>query len=320
MPPRLRISNTSRSWTSTLVCYLRDRPPSLQQLPHRLIQTTTPIIDPSEPIDPLGLPSQQSSNTPAPPNIYKRPSVLGKKGFSPQYHPSRAPPRPSKARNQERQPLILTPAIREQLPLLASQPPFYATIHVHGKPYLITQGDTIRLPFLMHGVRPGDILRLNRVTSFGSRDFTLIGGTPNKSHAQKIDDASMPVIAKLPISAFEPIVGKTEGLQHTPYPASSTDEAGQEAGLKKKGPPSYLDDRFFVCRAVVMGTEAEPMRIKEKTKRRQRHVKTVRSKHKYTVVKVKELGLRSMQRLEVEAEERMREKQEEVSELVGNER
>ncbi len=44
-----------------------------------------------------------------------------------------------------------------------------------------------------------------------------------------------------------------------------------------------------MCRARVVGVESEPMRRVEKTKRRQRHVKTVRSKHRFTVVRCCEL-------------------------------
>ena len=88
----------------------------------------------------------------------------------------------------------------------------------------------------MPGVVPGDILRLNRATSIGSRDYTL------------------------------------------------------------KGTP-YVDERLFECRATVMGTEAEPMRIKEKTKRRNRKVKTVRSKHKYTMLRISELKIKDYEEL-----------------------
>ena len=38
-----------------------------------------------------------------------------------------------------------------------------------------------------------------------------------------------------------------------------------------------------------MGVESEPMRFLEKTKRRQRHVKTVKSKHRFTILRVCEL-------------------------------
>lgn len=83
----------------------------------------------------------------------------------------------------------------------------------------------------MPGVAPGDVLRLNRATAIGSRDFTL------------------------------------------------------------KGQP-YVDENLFECRAVVEGTEAEPMRLKIKKKQRCRRTKTVRSKHKYTVLRVSEVRIK----------------------------
>ena len=64
----------------------------------------------------------------------------------------------------------------------------------------------------------------------------------------------------------------------------------------------YLDERLFECRAVVAGTEAEPMRVAEKTKRRQRHVKRVKSKLRFTILKVKELRVRSLEEVEGEGE------------------
>jgi hypothetical protein len=88
----------------------------------------------------------------------------------------------------------------------------------------------------MPDVSPGDILRLNRASNIGSREFTL------------------------------------------------------------KGAP-YIDERMFECRVRVLGTEAEPMRIKEKTKRRQRHVRKVKSKHKYTILRVMELKVKGLEEL-----------------------
>lgn len=144
----------------------------------------------------------------------------------------------------------LTPSIRTLLPLLRSQPAHYITIHIHGHPYLVTPGDTIRLPFLMPKVQPGDVLRLNRATHIGSRDYTL----------------------KAPAA-----------------------ERGTRDSAKKM---YYLDERLFTCRATVVGTEAEPERVKEKTKRRQRHVRHVFSQHRYTVLRVSELEIKSLEEYE----------------------
>lgn len=101
----------------------------------------------------------------------------------------------------------------------------------------MTAGDIVRLPFRMPGVVPGDILRLNRASVLGSRDYTL------------------------------------------------------------KGAP-YLDERLFECRARVIGTEAEPMRFKEKTKRRQRKVHVVKSKHKFTILRISELKINDLESIE----------------------
>ena len=208
---------------------------------------------------------------------------------SPQYSVSRTPHPPT----QDKRPsLRLTRSVRDLLPRLAAQPPFYAIIHIHAKPYLVTAGDTIRLPFLMHGVLPGDVLRLNRASRLGSRDYTLLGGPAFPRDPSETETAQPTTV--------EPIIGKTEGLPHTPYRGSSTTEVGKNAGLKKKGPPAYLDERLFLCRAVVMGTEAEPMRVKEKTKRRQRHIKHLKSKHKYTILRVKQVDVKGLEELEAE--------------------
>ncbi|KAH7026479.1 ribosomal protein L21-like protein [Microdochium trichocladiopsis] len=119
-------------------------------------------------------------------------------------------------------------SITELLPLLRAQPNHYITAHIHGFPYLVTEGDQVRLPFRMPGVLPGDVLRLNRASVLGSRDYTL------------------------------------------------------------KGEP-YIDEGLFECRATVLGTESEPLRVKIKTKRRNRRSQRVTSKHKYTILRISEL-------------------------------
>lgn len=47
----------------------------------------------------------------------------------------------------------------------------------------------------------------------------------------------------------------------------------------------------------MLGTESEPMRIKEKTKRRQRHVRKVKSKHRYTILRVMEVKVKGVEEL-----------------------
>ena len=96
----------------------------------------------------------------------------------------------------------------------------------------------------MPRVLPGDVLRLTRASSIGSRDYTL------------------------------------------------------------KGAP-WVDERLFECRATVLGVESEPMRFIEKTKQRQRRVKTVKSKHRFTLLKVKEVVVKGVE--EVGGREEVRE-------------
>jgi large subunit ribosomal protein L21 len=131
----------------------------------------------------------------------------------------------------------LSSSVKELLPLLAAQPSHFISAHIHGRPYLVTAGDMVRLPFRMPGVVPGDVLRLNRASSLGSRDYTL------------------------------------------------------------KGAP-YLDERIFECRARVMGTEAEPMRTKIKKKRRNRRTRTVQSKHKFTILRIAEVRINTLEDIE----------------------
>ncbi|KAF2253427.1 54S ribosomal protein L49, mitochondrial precursor [Trematosphaeria pertusa] len=164
--------------------------------------------------------------------------------------PDSPAPKPSANAREDVVSQAITPSIRQMLPLLHSQPPHYLTVHIHGRPYLLTAGDTLRLPFLMPHVKPGDVLRLNRATHIGSRDYTL----------------------------------------KAPEPVKGTRDHGKKV--------YYLDESLFVCRARVVGIESEPMRVMEKTKRRQRHVKHVRSKMKYTVLKVSEVEVKSLEEYE----------------------
>ncbi|KAL1902041.1 hypothetical protein Cpir12675_000147 [Ceratocystis pirilliformis] len=124
----------------------------------------------------------------------------------------------------------ISESVRSLLPVLAAQPSHYITIHIHGWPFLVTKGDSVRLPFRMPGGEPGDELKLNCASVLGSRDLTL------------------------------------------------------------KGSP-YIDERLFECRAIVVGEEAEPMREKIKTTRRNRKTKKAKSKHRYTILRISDLKI-----------------------------
>lgn len=102
---------------------------------------------------------------------------------------------------------------------------------------------------------PGTILRLNCASVLGSRDFTFRASGTSDLRG-----------------------GKSGGIR--------ADKQG-EAGA---GP--WIDERYFVCRALVTGVEGEPMRVVLKTKRRQRYVQRVTSKGRFTILRIIELRVR----------------------------
>ncbi|KAK3330438.1 putative ribosomal protein [Apodospora peruviana] len=183
----------------------------------RFFNQTSQIVEPSSAASAIGdlpLPKQNSTTL-------KSSSSQASSSLPPtSSQAAGAPPPPATGPIDE--------SVRTLLPLLAAQPGHYVTVHIHGRPYLVTEGDSVRLPFKMPGVAPGDVLRLNRASVVGSRDYTLQGAP-------------------------------------------------------------YVDERLFECRAVVTGTEAEPMRVIIKKKRRCRRKKRVESKHRYTMLRISEV-------------------------------
>lgn len=182
----------------------------------RFFNQTTQIVEPVQPDPTIIANPQKTPHDSSPP----QPPPLTTASSSQQPSQQEQPPKP------------LSDSVRTLLPLLAAQPGHYITVHIHGQRYLVTPGDSIRLPFKMPGVVPGDVLRLNRASVLGSRDLTL------------------------------------------------------------RGAP-WVDECLFECRAVVTGTEAEPLRIKIKKKRRCRRAKQAKSKHRYTILRVSELRIRT---------------------------
>lgn len=136
----------------------------------------------------------------------------------------------------------------------------------------------VRLPFLMPDVNPGDTLRLDCATMIGSRDFTLKAG---------------------PL-AQKGIQGLGAPINNSETNVSMTDAQRARLDSKKRVKLGYLDDRLFVCRAVVTGVESEPLRVTEKKKQRNRHTRHVYSKHRYTCLRISELRLKSIIELEEE--------------------
>ena len=57
-----------------------------------------------------------------------------------------------------------------------------------------------------------------------------------------------------------------------------------------RGEP-WVDETRFLCRAVVVGVEGEPLRRVEKTVRRQRRVRVKKSKMHFTVLRITDLEI-----------------------------
>lgn len=50
----------------------------------------------------------------------------------------------------------------------------YAILRVHNRPYLVTIGDRVILPFKLKQAEVGDVLNFNDVTTIGSRNYKLV--------------------------------------------------------------------------------------------------------------------------------------------------
>lgn len=48
----------------------------------------------------------------------------------------------------------------------------YAVCKIHNIPYMVTKGDKLVLPYRIRNHKVGDVLKLNKVTTIGSRNFT----------------------------------------------------------------------------------------------------------------------------------------------------
>ena len=49
----------------------------------------------------------------------------------------------------------------------------YAICKIHNMPYLVTKGDKLILPYKIKNHNVGDVLKLDRVVTLGSRNFTF---------------------------------------------------------------------------------------------------------------------------------------------------
>ena len=139
---------------------------------------------------------------------------------------------------------------------------------------------------------PGDVLRLNRASILGSRDFTLRAGDPVE---EDLAEEGHPGEGE---ASAELVTGRTDGLE------LRDGGVGTGVAVRTKRQKTFLDERLFTVRAVVTGTETEPLRIKEKTKQRQRRVKHIKSKHSYTMLKITEVTVHSLEELDAQYAQR----------------
>lgn len=51
----------------------------------------------------------------------------------------------------------------------------YATVHIHDRKFLVSEGDEILLPVRLRDAEVGDELSFDKISSIGSRDHTLTG-------------------------------------------------------------------------------------------------------------------------------------------------
>ena len=235
----------------------------------------------------------EKSNIPPPSTLAQKQQTLDQSIPKASENNTNALPTPASGSAGKNAPVEISPEVREMLPLLRAQGPHYISAHIHAQPYSITQGDTVRLPFYMKGVVPGDIIRLDRATHLGSRDYTLKAA---------VQTATLKSPTMQTVEVLDPTTGNLASHSRV-MPDGSLSSAPTAVAAPHfiphiaKGKYSYLDDRLFVCRAVVMGVESEPLRILQKTKRRQRKVKNIKSKHRYTILKIKEVRLRTEEEL-----------------------
>lgn len=81
---------------------------------------------------------------------------------------------------QQEQTKVAATQVSDLLPLKFEQD-IYATIKIHNRSYLVTEGDTVILPFRLKEAEVGDVLDIYNVTTLGSRNYTVVGEPIDKS-------------------------------------------------------------------------------------------------------------------------------------------
>lgn len=73
----------------------------------------------------------------------------------------------------------------------------YAVCKIHNIPYMVTKGDKLILPYKIKDHKVGDVLKLNNVTTIGSRNFTYNDDTGIPESAYELT-ATLAEITKEP--------------------------------------------------------------------------------------------------------------------------
>ncbi|AET40721.1 mitochondrial 54S ribosomal protein bL21m Ecym_6345 [Eremothecium cymbalariae DBVPG len=76
-------------------------------------------------------------------------------------------------------PLSTTGCLLQQAPKFDVAPlklsnELYAIFRIHNRPYLVTNGDKVILPYKIKDAEVGDILNLEDVTTIGSRNYKIV--------------------------------------------------------------------------------------------------------------------------------------------------
>lgn len=69
---------------------------------------------------------------------------------------------------------VTTEAVKHDLAPLKLSNELYAIFKIHERPYLVTKGDEVILPFRLNRAEVGDTLNLTDVTTIGSRNYKLV--------------------------------------------------------------------------------------------------------------------------------------------------
>lgn len=87
----------------------------------------------------------------------------------------------------------------------------YASVRIHNKPYLVTRGDLVHLPFNLKSAQVGDKLRFSAIDTVGSRNYTWNGDV---SADQVLVEAVVVEKSRAPMSIKEVTKRRNRHVKH----------------------------------------------------------------------------------------------------------